>query len=726
MNRIDLTLEATSDDAMPIRVFLISPIGSDGFITHIPAELLQLLEVWRRRFLSHHDPKSSSVNADVVEARASQLVHAMQTWLLQPEWTPLQRQLEQPQQGPLRVRCRPADSPLGSALARLPWESLTLQRPIWRLASRSPQIAPPNERPIRRPRLLLLIGEDKGLNLGAEVDQLRHLARQGGLELVSLQGQHSSLAELSRQLQDRRGWDGLIYLGHSDADPQGGGRLLLGDGRWLSGLELRRELEQSPDRACLPSFVLLNSCLGLDLADSCLAAGIPWVVCFREMVPSHGASLAFRELVQRLQDGMGLAEAVAEVREDLKKNGPVGTDLLLSVVCADTAQPLRLPLTRSRQFRQRLATSKRSQAVAAAACTVLGLAMDLYPSLPPGPALLDQRLEWQRHWRNCTHQPGPLRAPLPVLLLDKGPSADALGVAPTPGRMPRQALIRVLQWVSPTKVPVVGLDLALDEPAPFTAELALLLRHQQRRQVMAGYFSSKTSAKGKGRLRSRPLPILLESGLQDFDLSTGISDSDPAQPPLPLRLQEPLGDGSFAHAIAEASLPAEPPQDLPYDSVIDWSIDWSQLITVLKLDQLTKLQTPVLLIGTDGNTDSEEPDLFQSPLAIRGELAQWWQEKEAGNLPLPGPILQAVLAQSMAMGHWLTPEFQGPTTALSAGLGLLVAAAVTRRRQRWLPLLVIAVTTIPLTLQLGIQQRILIPIALPLLALASTAMIRRD
>ncbi len=57
----------------------------------------------------------------------------------------------------------------------------------------------------------------------------------------------------------------------------------------------------------------------------------------------------------------------------------------------------------------------------------------------------------------------------------------------------------------------------------------------------------------------------------------------------------------------------------------------------------------------------------------------------------------------MAMGHWLTPEFQGPTTALSAGLGVLLAAAVSRWPRRWLPLLVVAATTIPLTLQLGVQ-----------------------
>lgn len=723
MSQIDLTLEATNKDDNTIHVFLISPLGSGGFSTHIPADLPQSLRAWHNRFLCYHDPNRPSLKAHIVNEYGIRLGSDLQAWSLQSEWRSLQLLLTQQPGWPLRIRFRPADSDLGSLLARLPWEYLVRDRPIWRLASTAPPVAAPGERRVRRPRLLLLIGEDRDLDLAAEIEQLRQLAGKGRLELVSLQGEHSSLQELARQLRDRRGWDGLVYLGHSDADPRSGGRLLLGDGHWLSGLELRRELEQITDRTGRPSFVLLNSCLGLDLADSCLAAGIPWVVCFRELVPSHGASLAFRELLRRLQQGRGLAEAVAEVREELRKNGPVGTDLLLSVVCADSAQPLQLPMSRGRQFRQRLATSKRSQALAAAACTLLGLTMDLYPGLPPGPALLNQRLEWQRHWRARTGAHGPTRPALPVLLLNNGPSAAALGVTPTTNRIPRQLLIRVLERVPSSQVPVVGIDLLLDEPAPFTAELADLLRRQRRRQVFAGYYSWNADASAQTMSRTQPLEELQESGLRALDLSSGIPGprlQGVFRPPL--RLEETLGEGHFAYAIAEASLGSSSPQALPYDAVIDWSLDWSRLITNLTLNQLATLQAAVLLIGTDGTINREEPDNFQAPLAITAALVHW----DLGKGQLPEPILQAALAQSMAMGHWLTPQLQSATTALSSGLGLLLAAAVTRRRRRWLPLFAVAVATIPLNLQLGVQQRILIPIALPLFALASTALVRHD
>jgi len=343
--------------------------------------------------------------------------------------------------------------------------------------------------------------------------------------------------------------------------------------------------------------------------------------------------------------------------------------------------------------------------------------------------LLDRRLESQRIWRTLTGQPGPRRPPLPVLLLDNGRSAADLGVTPTPNRMPRQALLKVLERVSPAAVPVVALDFVLDEPGPFSVPLAALLRQQKRQQVLAGYYPSNADVDvcpgAVGEDRTQPIPLLVESGLQHKDISTGMATPRVGKfSPQPLRLGFSLGDGSFAQAIARAARSSLPPRELPYDGVIDWSLDWSELVTNLKLSDLGTLHGPVLLVGSDGSINPNCPDLFLAPLATGIAISDW--DTGAGQGKLPGPILQAVLAQSMAMGHWLTPQLQAPTTALAAGLGLLLAAAVARRNHRWLPSLAVAVTVIPLTLQLGVQQLILLPIALPLLTFASVTLIRHD
>jgi hypothetical protein len=45
-----------------------------------------------------------------------------------------------------------------------------------------------------------------------------------------------------------------------------------------------------------------------------------------------------------------------------------------------------------------------------------------------------------------------------------------------------------VQRTPPAQVPKLGLDLVLDEPAPFTAELAQVIRAQARPLLVAGFF----------------------------------------------------------------------------------------------------------------------------------------------------------------------------------------------------------------------------------------------
>ncbi|MFM7676615.1 MAG: CHAT domain-containing protein [Synechococcus sp.] len=699
---------------------LLSPHGSDSFTTTIPPRLLQLQRVWLERFTIHHDPAPPHVEASVVSARGAELGAALREWLQQPDWAPLQRALEQEPHLPLRLRCRPSES----GLARLPWESLALQRPIWRLAAAVPPPARTNRLLARRPRLLLLVGAESGLHLEDEVTQLQRLQQQGGLELTLLRGASSCLTELSRQLREPLGWDGLVYLGHSEADPRTGGRLQLGDGRWLSGRELQQQLESAVAQGKQPALVLLNSCSGLDLADRCLAAGVPWVLCFRELVPSQAASLAFCSLIQELQKGQELSEAVSQLRRQLNEQGPAGCALLLSLIGADTAPPLQLPLSRWQQFKLRLARSNRAQAIAAGITIALGLVLDLNPWLPPGPDLLDHRLQAQRHWRQLTGNHGPKRQALPVLLLDDGPTAAALGVTPTPKRVPRAALVAVLKRVAPAAVPMVAMDVVLDEQAPHTAELAALIRQQQRPRVLAGWFSTPVAAKRQGE-RSIPLPELRASGLQWRDLVSGFPGKRvDGVWPLPLRLFASLGPESFAWSLAEAADSSKTLRPLPDDVVMDWSLDWSKLISNLKVEHLEQLRSPVLLLGADGSINEEEPDRFLAPQAIASSLEQW----RLGSQNLPGPLLQAALAQSLAMGHWLTPPVLATTTttALTAGLGVVLAAALSRRRQRLLLVLLLSAAAIPLNLELTTRYKLLFPLALPIVALASTTLIRHD
>lgn len=743
MQHIDLTLLQEGHDTTAITAVALSPLGNDAFTLTITPELLQSLKKWKQILDACYkpDPDAQPRHNDQPPAisthRQRQLRHSetelrdfLHDWLQEPQWIVLQRLLAALPGLPLRLRLHTSSTQ--AALIRLPWETLRLDRPIWRLATRAPQSPISSDRPIRRPRLLLLVGDETHLQLDAEVAQLQRLQTRGGLELTILRGPSSSPAALAAQLRDPHGWDVLAYLGHSKDDQRDGGRLRLSDGSWLSGQQLRQQLEHAalPQR---PALVLLNSCLGLDLANSCLAAGVAWVVCFRDKVPDQGASQAFGSLLQQLLIGQPLTQAVATVQRQLSESGPAGCALQLSAVSADTAPPLQLPLDRSQRFRLRLASSRPSQLLVAVIGVCLALAMDVAPTKPPSSYLLDRRLWLQWQWRQLTRQPGPNLPALPVLLLDDA-LQDQLGPSHKTEIVSRPALAAVLRLVNPAAVPVIGLDVVLDE-APDQEKLLLeqLIRQQQRLTVI-GYFGEGSDVEGAGRRSQQRLPSGPTIQQGDVQVTTdGTRGSNTHPFPEPLQLVQDLQPESFAARLAQTqagnrtlTLPSQ-------DTVIDWSLNWRDLIRVLPRDtsslarirqELQTLKEPLFLIGTNGRIQ-KETDLFWAPSALieAGSLAKTW----GGNArQLPGPVLQAVLIQSLRLQHWLTPVHTNTATALTAGLGVLLAAGWSRRRQRLPPLLLLSGLAIPLTLQLAISQRILVPLVLPLVTLTTITLIRRD
>lgn len=726
-----------------INATVVSPLGSEVFRVRQPTELARLFNEWLRNYTVLHDVniqrnRSTGVTADGESQKARLLLDRLQEWLNEPEWEPLQTLLQELPELPLRLRITPA----GSQLARWPWEGLPLHRPIWRLASIRPTITPPQKRPVRKPRLLVLLGQTAGredteqitLDFKQELWHLERLNLQGGLAIKILAANVNSRAELLGQLRDPLGWDGLLFMGHSKADTRSGG-LCLADGSWLSGADLAESLRQSAG-GC-PAFVVLNSCSGLELAEACITAGVEWAIAFRERVPDKAASFALRSLLGELQAHGDLAMAVTQTRQAFKaapksnfdQHQLAGCHLLLSAVCADTAAPLCLPLTRKRQFFSRLSRATGSQALIAAATVFLGLGMDLIPANPLSTWLLDGRLEAQRLWRQGTGNLGPKGRALPLLLLRNNQLKADFGVQPLNDRLSSQALTEVLRRAPNPAVPVVALDVILDDPKPDPIALAQTISRQQPRKVFAGFPPGTSAVDGAGT--ALPIKLLQNSGLTAYAIDVGTSGergSDNLQP-VPLQLtQSQVGSHTFAAAVARSLAPRLASPALPLHAVIDWSIQWRALLTFQRADGLSSLRAPVLLVGSDGSQTREprDRDLFQTPRALAGALAGA-RERESGEwgtlqVKLPGVVLQAVLAQSMALGHWLTPWATGPTSALAAGLGVLGAAAIPSRRWRALGWLVVSAIAVPLSLQAAVTTKTLVPLTLPLLACGATAL----
>jgi hypothetical protein len=717
MSAISLQLQPEGSSMDQLAAFLQSPNQQLAFSVAMPPRLQQSYNAWRNRFLAHHGGGNAQrPDEQVVRHYGAQLCAELSQWLKQDDWQPLQQCLARHPGLPLLIRCQDSRQEL------LPWETLHLERPIWRqppARSNGQQAAaavPATK--VRQPRVLLLVGQEADLNLDEEIAQLQELSSKGRLALTVLRGADSSQSRLHQALIDRAGWDGLVFLGHADRDGAAGGRLQLGDGSWLPAAAFQQELITAARRGL--QLVLLSSCSGTDLAASSADAGIPWTVCFREPVPDQAAAAGFSALLAELESGRSLAEAVQVTRRELENNGPAGSHLLLSGYCAGLAPPLQLPLRRRVLLRRRLASSTRRQLAAAASCSLLAAVSALVPWNPVSTYLLDRRLELQRQWRQLTGQLGPSGDPLPLLLINPVTVAADFGAAPTPGRLPRRALAEILRRTPVGSVPRVGLDVVLDETAPHTDELAVVLQRQQRPLVISGWFGADTAALTPGERTRRLTPALANTPLQTLrlDVNTPGSSAPQSLQPVPLRLSKAINAEYFAAALADHPAPL-----LPAEAVIDWSIDWSRLIRRLEPSDLAGLQASALLVGSSGSVDPAHPDLFAAPGAAGRSLARL---SGGSAREVPGALVQAVLAQSISLDHWFRPLPLLPLTALGGGLGVLLAAAIGDRRQRLLVVGGIAVVAVPLALQLAVSQLVLLPLLLPLAALASSAATRQD
>ncbi|MFL0791420.1 MAG: hypothetical protein AB8E87_14530 [Prochlorococcus sp.] len=501
------------------------------------------------------------------------------------------------------------------------------------------------------------------------------------------------------------------------------------------------------------AFVLLNSCSGLDLAKSMIGFGVPWAVCFRDPVPCKAASQAFLQLIKQLKANNDLVTSGAAVREALRANNETaGADLLLTVLASSAhATPYTLPLTRRRQFQLRLKATTRKQWLAAAAAVILGGVFDVVPTNPASHYLLDRRLNHQKLFREHTRQGGPSDRAKPInvyiihkylqdrnqvesssqLIVDRqnlgfGQSKQSLislhgghemSLMP-PKIVSRRTLNLILKKTNLTNVKKIGIDLILDLPAPYTNELARTIKQQrQHRNIFAGYLASNVEDHRAGT-SSKPLAILKDAGLKAYNLSTGTTTSESKLKMKPLRLVEAITSGNFS-----AQLSDQPKSEMPADAVLDWSLDWGKMIKRVELEDLPKLKREVLLVGSNGRFDSENPDLYKTPDAMDSHLSEIWK---GSRNKVPGVIVQAVLTQSLNLKHWLTPMSLAIAIWLTAALAVALSALVDKRWERLVICALIAVGAYLLCMQIAIWTTWLVPLMLPLGALFVVSGMRKD
>jgi hypothetical protein len=772
---LHLRLQASGDEES-LAALLLTPRGMVP-LPPIPLDppeahgmLRILLERWQRTLRFAYVIERPGAEPAAVQDTFQALLAALDRFWRQPGWAPLHQALADNPGLPLCLEIPPPPGatpqprhPLALA-EQLPWEHLPLnQRPIWRVRSAAASLPPRSMGPQwRRPRLLLITGPSKGLDLKEQIERLEALNRAGRISLHTLTGEQSSTDVALQSLREPQGWDGLIYLGHGDPSPEGGGGLRLERGM-LAGAVLAEALRQAA-----PQLVLLSRCHGTDLVPLCLEAGVSWVWTCRGEVSDPIAVAAFVALLEALEAGHSLPAATAIAGQAIEREFP-GSSGMISLEGRADSPPLRLPLRRRRLWSQRLARSQRRQLVATGVALGLGL-VAYWPDGVTGyrsvlaNRLLASRLKVQTAWRDLRGMPPTpgdedQTSPLVVWLLNNKVAY------PEGKRVSREVLATVLRALPPERAPVVGIDVVLDDDGPqpvqpvATKALAALIETQRRKVLFnTTVHNNRTSERPGARgLASLPSPALRHAGMKSFDGTVGIPENSLCTPQCPPhQLVEAVGRNSFFGVLAFGGPAKADGEGLPAGSVIDWSIDWlaPSVIQVVwigeeRFKSLRSAAPPLppgarVLVGVDrrglagegASKGSPEPaaDLYPVPDALIDQPSwqdlmkddQSWLNSEGDKNHLPGPLLQAVWSESLRRGHWLTPLAPLPTMALASGLGVLLAAALERRRHHLLALTLISLLAVPVSLELALSLRVLVPLLFPLGALWASCLSRRE
>lgn len=158
MVNINLVIRQGANNPSGLQVFITAPGCNNAFAVPEPNQLYELQKSWRHRFLKHHDPAFVwPQGAAVVKTYSNQLRLALQQWIEIPDWQPLQQLLVALPNLPLTLRLEQVKAELYS----LPWESLCLQRRIWRVDGNGLSNIKQVTLQARKPRVLLVVGAEQ-------------------------------------------------------------------------------------------------------------------------------------------------------------------------------------------------------------------------------------------------------------------------------------------------------------------------------------------------------------------------------------------------------------------------------------------------------------------------------------------------------------------------------------------------------------------------------------
>jgi hypothetical protein len=203
-------------------------------------------------------------------------------------------------------------------LARLPWE-------MWEIAPKDlvhisrtainagNKVMAAGTIPQRgKPRILAILADARELDLGEDGEAVKLLKKVAVVDATPFKSGDIKQEFISR-LQDDRGWDALIFAGHSNETALTGGKIELAPGVTLSISEIEDQLTQAKNRGL--RVAIFNSCNGICIAESLIKLGLSQVVVMREKIHDTVAHEFLHQLCQSLAKYKDIQTAILETCE---------------------------------------------------------------------------------------------------------------------------------------------------------------------------------------------------------------------------------------------------------------------------------------------------------------------------------------------------------------------------------------------------------------------------
>ncbi|MEB3230873.1 MAG: CHASE2 domain-containing protein [Leptolyngbyaceae bacterium] len=314
----------------------------------------------------------------------------------------------------------------------------------------------------RQPRILVILGDSTGLNFQGDRQAVQSLTKMAEVVFTGWQpGQSPQQVRttICEAIADEVGWDGLLFVGHSDEKDLMGGQLAIAPNVFMSIKEMAPYVAIARDHGL--QFALFNSCMGLDIAESLINLGISQVIVMREPIHNRVAHAFIQRFMQQLAQHVNVQSALFTTCEGLKLDQQFAypsAHLVPSLFCHPHAHLFQIP---PRGWKQQLKSlvPLRYEAIALATC--LGLSL-----LPITQTFgLDQRLRTQAIYRHLTGQIPSMDSP-PLLLVqidDASIRKDPRLANPNP--IDRSYLADLIRQLSEQKAAVIGVDYLLDRQA---------------------------------------------------------------------------------------------------------------------------------------------------------------------------------------------------------------------------------------------------------------------